>query len=137
MNEIPSKKANNKLIGGYGEKIGVKYLKNEGFDILNINYFKKWGEIDIVSRRTNRVHFVEVKTFSYQTKAQLQQNVSHGTWKPEDNVHHFKLKKLSRVIESWIMENNYEGEWQIDVLAVKIVISEKYALVKYLPNIIL
>jgi len=137
MNVPVSKKQNNKLIGGYGEKIGAKYLEKKGFEILGINYLKKWGEIDIVGRKTGKVHFIEVKTVSYETKAQLQHNVSHGTWKPEDNVHAYKIKKLSRAIKSWIMENKYEGEWQIDVLAVKIVVSEKYASVKYLPNIIL
>jgi hypothetical protein len=35
------------------------------------------------------------------------------------------------------MDNNYDGEWQIDVLAVRIVPREKYATVKYLENIIL
>ncbi len=137
MTEVTLNKKNNKVIGNYGEEIASNYLKRKGFNILNRNYLKKWGEIDIVARGTNKVHFVEVKTVSYETKTYLNGSVSRGTWRPEDNVHSYKLKKLSRAIESWLMEYKYEGEWQIDVLAVKVVLSEKYASVKYLPNIIL
>ena len=136
MFDSGSKKKENKVIGNYGEQIAVNYLKSKGFEILNRNYLKKWGEIDIVTRRTGRIHFVEVKTVSYETKQQLNTSVSRGTWRPEDNVHPEKIKRLSRAIESWIMENNYQDVWQIDVIAVKIVLSEKFASVKYLPNII-
>lgn len=132
-----SNKRNNKVVGNYGEQIAANYLKSKGFEILDTNYLKKWGEIDIVTRRTNKIHFVEVKTVSYETKELLGASVSRGTWRPEDNVHPQKIKKLSRAIESWIMEKNYQGEWQIDVVAVKLILKEKYASVKYLPNIIL
>lgn len=130
-------KHNNKIVGNLGESIAAKYLQNKEFQILDRNYLKKWGEIDIVARRTGKVHFVEVKTVSYETKQDIISSVSRGTWRPEDNVHAFKLKKLSRAIESWLMEYKYEGEWQIDVAAVKVVPCEKYATVKYIPNIIL
>jgi putative endonuclease len=130
-------KANNKVIGKYGEDIAEKYMKNKGFEILARNYLKKWGEIDIVARGTNKIHFVEVKTVSYETKDVLLEAVTRRTWRPEENVHEFKLKKLYRVIESWMMENNCDLDWQIDVLAVRIVPREKYASVKYIPNIII
>ena len=132
-----SKKENNKNIGNYGEEISSRYLQRNGFEILDRNYLKKWGEIDIVARRTTKIHFVEVKTVSYETKSLLLTSVSRGTWKPEDNVHAYKLRKLYRAIESWLMEHKYEGDWQIDVVAVKVVTREKYATVKYIPNIII
>ena len=130
-------KAKNKEIGKIGEDIAENYLKNKGFDILCRNYLKKWGEIDIVTRRTDKIHFIEVKTVSYETKQDLKQAVTHGTWRPEENVHAYKLRKLSRAIESWLMENNCDLDWQIDVMAVRIVPREKYATVKYIPNVIL
>jgi putative endonuclease len=132
-----NKKQNNKKIGNLGESIAAKYLENKGFTVLDRNYLKKWGEIDIVARRTIKIHFVEVKTVSYETKEALKASVSRGTWQPEQNVHEYKLKKLARAIESWLMENKYEGEWQIDVVAVKIVPREKYATAKYIDNVIL
>ena len=126
--------------GAYGEQIAVNYLKKNGFLILDTNYLKKWGEIDIVARETQQksqtIHFIEVKTVSYETKSDLQKAVSHGTWRPEENVHYAKIQRLNRAIESWIMEHSYDGQWQIDVMAVRIVPREKYATVKYLPNVI-
>lgn len=130
-------KARNKETGRIGEDIAENYLKKKDFDILCRNYLKKWGEIDIVTRRTNKIHFIEVKTVSYETKIQLDQAVSRRTWRPEENVHAFKIKKLSRAIESWLMENNCNLDWQIDIIAVRIVPREKYASVKYIHNIIL
>lgn len=137
MSEKRSNKRYNKIIGNFGEEIATKYLISQGFKILNRNYLKKWGEIDIVARRTDKIHFIEVKAVSYGTKEDLKASVPRGNWRPEDNVHPHKLKKLSRAIESWIMEKKFDGQWQIDVIAVKLVTKDKYASVKYLPNIIL
>lgn len=125
-------------VGKIGESIVRNYLSRNGFAVIDQNYLKKWGEIDIVSRETNgKVHFVEVKTVSYETKKELEQAVARRTWRPEENVHKSKLTKLSRAIESWLMENSYDGEWQIDVAAVRIVPREKYASIKYISNVIL
>jgi len=128
-------------VGAIGEQIAVNYLKKKGFQILSGNYLKKWGEIDIVARETNKrvdmVRFVEVKTVSYETRSKLEQAISHGTWRPEENVHKKKVQRLNRTIETWISENNYDGDWEIDLIAVRLVIREKYATVKYLPGIVI
>lgn len=137
MEQTRGDKLENKQVGRYGEDVAAKFLKNKGFEILGLNYLKKWGEIDIITRKDNKVCFVEVKTVSYETKANLESSVSRGTWRPEDNVHAHKIKKLSRAIESWLQEFRYEGEWQIDVVAVKIVPREKYSTVKHIENVIL
>lgn len=138
MEQIGSKKRSNKDTGNLGEDLACKYLENKGFVILARNYLKKWGEIDIVARGTDKkVHFVEVKAVSYETKRLLDEAVTRRTWRPEENVHPSKLKKLNRAIESWLMEKDYQGDWQIDVLAIRIVPREKYASAKYIPNVII
>ena len=128
-------------IGAIGEEIAVNYLKNNKITVIEQNYLKKWGEIDIVARETNNqeqvIRFVEVKTVSYETNQDLKQAISRGTWRPEENVHQKKLQRMHRAIESWIEEHSYEGEWEIDVIAVRVVPREKYATVKYLQNIII
>jgi putative endonuclease len=135
------KKGKKNQVGAYGEQIAVNYLKNKGFTVLDINYLKKWGELDIVARETlgNKqiIHFVEVKTVSYETKRDLGHAVTHETWRPEDNVHYKKIQRMNRAIESWLSENNCDLDWQIDIAAVRIVTREKFASVKYIPNIIL
>ena len=133
------KKGAKNQIGAYGEQIAATYLKNKGFSILDTNYLKKWGEIDLVARETEAdstyIHFVEVKTVSYETKQALEYAVSHGTWRPEEQVTPKKLQKLQRVIESWLLEKRLDQEWQIDIAAVRIVTAERYATVNYLPNV--
>lgn len=133
MKQVDKQGDKNK-IGAFGEQIAVNYLKRKGFAILNTNYLKKWGEIDVVAREMDTVRFVEVKTVSYETKSKLDQAVSHGTWRPEENVHASKILRLNRAIESWILEHSYEGDWEIDVIAVRIVPRERYATVKYIRN---
>lgn len=135
------KKGQRNKVGAYGEDISVKYLEKQGQKVLERNYLKKWGEIDIVSRETlsNKaiIHFVEVKTVSYETKLDLENAVSYGTWRPEENVHPEKIKRMYRTIESWLMEKNCDLEWQIDVVALRIVPRERYATIKYIPNVII
>ncbi len=129
-------------IGAFGEEITVNYLKRKKFRILTTNYLKKWGEIDIVAHETignnEMIRFVEVKTVSYETRESLQRALKTRTWRPEENVTREKMQKLSRVVDSWLRENNkIECCWQIDVAAVRMVPHEKYATIKYLENVIL
>ena len=130
-------------IGVMGENIAAQWLKNKGFEIIERNFRKKWGEIDIIARpqglpvgEASKIHFVEVKTVSYETRQDLDRAVSHGTWRPEENVHYEKQQRLSRAIQTWILENNYNGKWQIDIIAVRLVPHERYCRVKFIENII-
>lgn len=88
-----------------------------------------------MARGTSKVHFVEVKTVSYETKAKLEWMLSHETWRPEDNVHKKKLERLYRAIQSWMLQKQYSGDWQIDVAIVRLVPREKYATINIIPNV--
>lgn len=124
-------------IGRIGEDIAEKWLVQKGFTILERNYLRKWGEIDIVScETTGKIHFIEVKTVSYETRAYLEHAVSHGTWRPEENVHKNKQERLKRTIQTWLLDHKYTGEWQIDIIAIRMVPCEKYCRVKLLDNVI-
>ncbi len=124
-------------IGRIGEEIAQKWLKSSGFSIKDINYRKKYGEIDIIARSdTGKVHFIEVKTVSYETKDDLDKSVTRGTYRPEDNVHFYKQERLKRVITAWLSEYNHDGKWQIDIITVRMVPREKYAAIKYIENVV-
>lgn len=123
-------------IGKIGEEIATKWIISNEYSIIQRNYWKKFGEIDIVARETSKIHFIEVKSVSYETKESLIKAVSHGTWRPEENVHKEKVRRFKNVIETWLIENNYMGEWQIDILTVRLVPHEKFAQVNMLENVI-
>ena len=125
-----------KDIGALGEKIAAYHLSKLGFSIIERNYWRKWGELDLIAVKNQIVHFVEVKTLSYPYKDQLQYAVSHETWRPEDQVHQFKTHQIHKALETWIGEHQYEGEWVIDVASVRIVPRETFASVKILENIV-
>lgn len=138
--KLSQKKGAKNHIGAIGEEIAADFLKKKGFKILDQNYLKKWGEIDLVAHGTSStLHFIEVKTISHETKLLLQQSVVARTYRPEENVTREKVFKLNRAIQSWLEDHkNYqETDWQIDVITVRIVPHEKYATVKYLDNVII
>ena len=129
-------KIENKVIGRQGELVCARYYIDQGFELIAMNYQKKYGEIDVIVRKNDKVHFIEVKTVSYETKPDLEYAVTHGTWRPEENVHHSKLKKLARVIEVWISEYKWLGDIQIDVASVRIVPRETYARINIIEDVI-
>ena len=119
-----------KKIGALGENVACRFLVKQGFKILDRNYSKKWGEIDIVAEKDKILRFIEVKTV-----------VSCATdkYRPEENVHYQKLKRLSRVIQTYLLDKkvSYETEWQIDVLAVFLDLENKKAKFRWTENIII
>jgi putative endonuclease len=48
--------------GFIAEERAVKFLQERGFTILSRNYYSQFGEIDIVAKVRNELHFVEVKS---------------------------------------------------------------------------
>lgn len=51
-----------KEIGNLGEEYTVSYLKAKGCEILARNYTIRGGELDIVAKKGDVLHIVEVKT---------------------------------------------------------------------------
>jgi len=125
-------------LGKLGEDIAERFLLSNGLETIERNFWRPYGEIDIVSRESNgKIHFVEVKTVSWETP-KSSQTVSHETrHRPEDNVHPQKVKRMMRVIESYILSKNLEADWQFDVLAVYVDQKNKKSKIRKLENIIL
>ena len=54
---------NNTIIGRQNESSAVAFLQQEGFQILEQNYYaRKLGEIDIIAMEDGVLHFIEVKS---------------------------------------------------------------------------
>jgi len=47
--------------GKKGEHLVACYLERQGFFIVERNYRKKYGEVDLIARKNNELAFVEVK----------------------------------------------------------------------------
>src|SRR3989338_3869081 len=116
-------------IGEIGENIAVKFLVKHGFSVIERNYTKKWGEIDIVAEKDNKIYFIEVKSVSHAT---------YNNSRPEDNMHPWKLKRLARVIQTYLVSEKLDNkEWQVDLLVVYLNLDQKNARVKAVKDIIL
>lgn len=135
MSETNNKK-NTRKTGDLGEKIAQKYLKEHGFTILETNYLKKWGELDIVAKKEEVIHFIEVKTLQYKSKMLLKKAQKGMWWRPEDQVHARKLHQIEKALETWLSENKWKGEYQVDVIAIKMVKDLKFATVTYIDHVI-
>lgn len=122
--------------GEIGENIAVKFLMKQGFSIIERNYTRKWGEIDVVTEKDGKVHFIEVKSVSCETLDDLE--IKNRDYRPEDNMHPWKLRRLSRVIQTYLISKKIEGkEWQVDLLVVYMNLVNKKAKIKVVNDIIL
>lgn len=55
---------NNVSVWKSGEKLAVKYLKKQGYTILETNAKNKIAEVDIICEKDDEIVFVEVKSRS-------------------------------------------------------------------------
>ncbi len=129
--------SNSQKIGELGEDIACKYLEKQAFYILERNYTKKWGEIDIIAKKGYKLYFIEVKSVSCETLPDFDE-MDVSIKKPEENMHPMKMKRLSRVLQTYLIEKRIGNtEWQFDLLLVYLDLKEKIARVRAMKNIIL
>ena len=105
-----------KETGRIGECVAAQFLENKGFRILERNYRKTWGEIDIIAEKADIVRFVEVKTLSRDFTGDAASDGSD--YRPEEQVHPFKLKKIARTAEMYMNGRGDMRDFQIDVVGV-------------------
>ncbi len=122
-------------LGDIGENVACDFLKKKGFEIKERNYLRKWGEIDIVAIKLNIIHFIEVKSISCATLDSVSRVTDN--YRPEDNMHPWKLKRLSRVIQTYLLEKRLDQEWQLDLITVKIDQKNRKARAEIIENIII
>ena len=125
-------------IGELGENIAVKFLVKQGFSILDRNYTKKWGEIDIVAQKLGKIYFIEVKSVSRETLPSVSPATTDD-YRPEDNMHPWKVKRMMRTIQTYLLSKKIEDEveWQVDLLVLYLSLKNRKARVKVVKNIIL
>lgn len=128
------KRTDKRKVGDLGEKIACMFLVKRGFTVVERNYLRKWGELDIVASKGHKLHFIEVKTVTRNT---VTYETGKDKYRPEDNLHPWKLKRLSRVIQTYLLNVTREHDWQFDVVTVYLDPTAREAKVEYFEDIIL
>ncbi len=124
--------------GEIGENTAVRFLVKQGFLIIDRNYTKKWGEIDIIAEKAGKLYFIEVKSVS-KPNLDIVTRETLDQYHPEDNMHPWKLKRMSRTIQTYLVSKNVpeDKEWQVDLLVVFLDVNGKKARIKVVSDIIL
>jgi len=101
---------NTKILGNEGEKKATKFLKKQGYKIIERNYTNKIGEIDIIAfdKSEKTLVFVEVKT-----------KTSDFFGLPREMVGSYKQHKIEQVATVYLLANNQIGnKFRFDVIEV-------------------
>jgi putative endonuclease len=97
-----------RIIGAEGEIQAVKYLKKQGYKIVETNLVTHFGEIDIVANEKKNIVFIEVK---------LRRTKEFGL--PADAVDKRKQSKIIKSALQYIKLKNLTGNnFRFDVLAI-------------------
>jgi len=97
-----------KELGRKGEEVALRFLKKNGYKIIEKNYVCKMGEMDIIAREKDTLVFVEVKT-----------RTSMVFGPPQLAVNSTKQMQLSKVALYFLKEKRLEEvKARFDVIAV-------------------
>jgi putative endonuclease len=115
-----------KDLGDLGERLACEYLVDKQFNILEKNYQIPFGEIDIIAKKENIIHFVEVKTVAH---------LGDGFY-PEERVDWKKQRKLRQMSQIWLQKHHYplDCAYQIDVIGIVADHQTRLAKLHYFPN---
>jgi putative endonuclease len=95
-------------LGKLGEDEAAKFIKKQGYRILQTNYKTKSGEIDIIAEDKKVVAFIEVKTRT---------TGEYGS--PLEAVNFHKQKKIIQVANQFLMNYKVENrECRFDIVAI-------------------
>ncbi len=118
-------------IGFLGENFAEEYLRKNHYHIIQRNYRKKWGEIDIVAydQKTKETVFLEVKAIT---------DHSFSWILPEEELTEEKIKRLKRAILSFLSEYHLDDKpWRFDFISVEIQNNQMQPVIKHYKDLYL
>ena len=99
----------NHEIGKRGELLAQEYLKEVGYEVIEVNYRCMFGEIDIIAHKDDYIVFIEVKT---------RRNNNYGF--PYESVSAIKQEKIRKVAACYLKANNlFQRDCRFDVVSVE------------------
>ncbi|MBN2896264.1 MAG: YraN family protein [Campylobacterales bacterium] len=91
--------------GNDAERFTSKHLEEQGFTILICNYYTRFGEIDIIARRDEVLHFIEVKSgLDYERAVQ--------------NMTPQKIGRILKSVDVYLKHHGLACHYQIDAAIV-------------------
>jgi putative endonuclease len=117
--------------GDIGEKAAAKYLRNKGYEILDLNFQnssgRRLGEIDIIAKEKDEIVFVEVKSREIK---------KYGDTLPEENITSSKLHKLDKIAWAYLRSHNLTNDpYRFDALSVWLDMDKKTARIKHISHL--
>jgi len=97
---VPSSTDPRVRIGRLGERLAAQQLERDGFRVLERNYRKREGEIDLVARRGSVLVFCEVKTVVERSTGS-----GRGPAYALEAVGSAKRAQIRRLARSWLTEH--------------------------------
>ena len=94
-------------LGKLGEELAVKFLRKNGYEILETNWTFQKAEIDIIAKKETILAVVEVKTRS---------SLEFGL--PQDFVKPKKIQLLVKATNEYVNSKNLDFEVRFDIIAV-------------------
>ncbi|MDH4944476.1 YraN family protein [Sulfurimonas sp. C5] len=91
--------------GNIAESKAVSFLQESGYEILEQNFYSRFGEIDIIVMKDNALHFVEVKSGEDYESA----------------IYNITPQKLSRIIKTaqvYMKKHNFDSDYVFDAVVV-------------------
>lgn len=141
------KRTEKRKLGDMGENIACAFLEKRGFEIIERNYLRKWGEIDIVARKAHVMRFIEVKTVSRSTSSLNVSDETQSKYRAEDNMHPWKLQRLARTMQTYMLhlpararqagKKPEEIDFQLDLVTVQMDMQTRQARVEMIENIVI
>lgn len=108
-----------------GEELATQFLKKKGYKIIDRNFRKGYGEIDIVALKDNTLVFVEVKT-----------KTSNLYGSPLEEITYFKLKSLLKTAQFYKLLNpRLPDALRIDAISVMLDWSGNASSIEHVENI--
>jgi putative endonuclease len=98
-------------IGELGEDIACNYIKKRGYKVVERNYTKKQGEIDVIAQKDKTLYFIEVKAVTCKDIVTCETIIQ-----PYENLTINKLDKFKRIVSAYLVEKRVSPETEFDLL---------------------
>ena len=112
-------------VGKKGEELAQKYLKENGYSIIETNYRCHFGEADIIAMKDKEIAFIEVKTRGQEI---------YGN--PAESINYIKRKHIYKVAEFYAYKNKImDAQISLDAIEVY-VLDNKKTKIEHIKNAI-